>query len=123
MKRIVKLLRIVGGGTAELDKPEVSQKTRNWYTVLGIAMILVATMSASVAGFTWASVMHVIGVGIAVAMVWFFFSLTLNYMLASIIDAARGIGRAGILVSLVAILDADKEGFLRSAGSLIQTSP
>jgi len=101
---IVKLLRRVGGGTPELDHDDVSQKTRNGYTVLGGLMLILAIMSASIAGFTWASVMHSPMVGVCVTIGWFFFSLALNYMMAWIIDASRSTKRGGIAVALTTIL-------------------
>lgn len=99
---LVKSLRRVGGGTPELDRPEVSQKTRNGYTVLGMLVLIVATMSSAIAGFTWASVMHSVAVGVGVACAWFLFSASLNYMMAWIIDAARG--RLGGLLTMTAAI-------------------
>lgn len=102
--KIVKLLRRIGGGTPELDHDDVSQKTRNGYTVLGGLMLILAVMSASIAGFTWASVMHSPMVGVCVAVGWFFFSLALNYMMAWIIDASRSAKRGAIGIVLTTIL-------------------
>ncbi len=114
---IVKLLRRVGGGTPELDHDDVSQKTRNGYTVLGGLMLILAIMSASIAGFTWASVMHSPMVGVCVTIGWFFFSLALNYMMAWIIDASRSTKRGGIAVALTTIEACSTTGSRKSMTS------
>lgn len=86
-----------------METAEVSQVTRNKYTVLGALILVVSFISAAMAGINTASVTHSVASGIAVGVVWFCLMLCLNYMMAQIIGVWRN-RRFGFLVAVPAVL-------------------
>lgn len=82
-------LRTLAGGSKDLEKEGINPSTRMLFTAKGLLLLVVSTLSAAVAGYTWGSIFKSIPVGVLAASLWFFASLALNLIISWKLDQSH----------------------------------